>query len=92
MDEEKHLIQGIPEESLKIEEMAKRVQARESFRTPQMWGASISIGCYLIGSSALMNDDNADHLLAAINYDDEILSASPTTYVPAIESLLGKTS
>lgn len=81
-------VDGIPEEKLSREEMADRMQLRENFRTPQLWGAKISEGLYATGSTALVNDDNEPRMSAIINWEGTILPASPLTNVSFYEEML----
>lgn len=83
-------VEMIDEERLTREEIADRLVNRENFRTAQIWGAKLSDGLYLTGSSALMNDDNEYRLSAVINWEGTILPASPLTNVQFYEELLAE--
>ena len=81
-------VEAIPEESLRKEEIADRMASRENFRTPQLWGAKISEGLYATGSTALINDDNEPRVSAVINWQGQILPASPLTNISFYEKML----
>lgn len=81
-------IEGIKEERLTREEIARRIQNREDFCTAQLWGMKITNGLYVTGSSALMNDDGNPGISAIINWQNTILSASPLTNIAFYEEML----
>lgn len=81
-------LEALPEESLTLEEIGQKIRDREEFRSPQIWGAKITNGLYATGSTALVNDDNEPRISAIINWQNQVLPASPLTNVSFYEELL----
>lgn len=82
-------LSSLHEESLKADEMRARYEAHEPFYGRQMWGLPLGPQGYLVGSSALLNDDNEDRPLAVINWTGEVFPLRFTTYLDSIREVFG---
>lgn len=81
-------LEALKEEQLTREEIAQRLRDREDFRTVQLWGSKITNGLYATGSTGIINDDGEPRISAIINWQNQILPATPMTNTSFYEEML----